>query len=218
MAETVQTFYYSRHKLGIYLLFNLGLLALAILFTWSIFPDYQPVYYFALIACTLSIFSSLFVFLVRMPLAVIDSNGIKIDHNQQLKWSQIKSVEPETFKQFGYDRAFLRITPQKIGNYKMSFMQKLVGNSQFGAFSIPLYAMSDKNAKQIEKLIRAHMAKRPAAKSKSSAKPQKTAAKTSKPAAKTKTVATSKPAAKAKTSAQSKAKPAAKKKTTAKKK
>lgn len=173
MAETSQTFYYSRRKLGIYLLFNLGLLALAILFTWSIFPDYQPIYYFALIACTLSILSSLFVFLVRMPLAVISSAGIKIDHNQLLKWSQVKSVERDVFKHFGIERLFLRITPQKIAGYKMSFMQKLTGNSQFGPFSIPLYAMSDKNAKQIEKLICSHLTK-PAAKSKPAPKTKTT--------------------------------------------
>ncbi|MBE6443323.1 MAG: hypothetical protein E7020_01485 [Alphaproteobacteria bacterium] len=153
MTEKAKIFYYSRHKLGVYLLFNLGLLALAILFTWSIFPDYTPVYYFALGTCTLSILSSLFVFLVRMPLAIIDDNGIKIDRNQQLKWSQIKSVERIIFKHFGFERPILKINPQKIANYKMTLMQKIAGNSQFGAFSIPLYAMTDKNAKQIEKLI-----------------------------------------------------------------
>lgn len=153
MSETQQTFYYSRRKLGIYLLFNLGLLALAVLFTWSIFPDYKPVYYFALITCSLSILSALFVFLIRLPLAVIDSDGIKIDHNQTLKWTQIKSVEPLTLKCFGLERPILRITPQKIDNYHMTLMQKIAGNSQFGSFSIPLYAMNDDKAQKIAKLI-----------------------------------------------------------------
>ncbi len=157
MADKVQTFYYSRRKLGLYLLFNLGLLALAVLFTWSIFPDYQPVYYFALITCCISILSSLFVFLFRMPLAVIDANGIKIDHNQPLKWGQIKSVERQVSNYMGFEKPFLKITPQKIDAYKMTFMQRLAGNSHFGSFSIPLYAMSDNNAKQIEKLIDGYM-------------------------------------------------------------
>lgn len=157
MSETQQTFYYSRRKLGIYLLFNLGLLALAVLFTWSIFPDYKPVYYFALITCSLSILSALFVFLIRLPLAVIDSDGIKIDHNQTLKWTQIKSVEPLTLKCFGLERPILRITPQKIDNYHMTLMQKIAGNSQFGSFSIPLYAMNDDKAKKITKLIFDHL-------------------------------------------------------------
>ena len=153
MNKTKQTFYYSRHKLGMYLLFNLGLLALAVLFTWSIFPDYKPVYYFALGTCSLSILSALFVFLIRLPLAVIDADGIKIDHNQPLKWTQIKSVEPLTLKCFGLERPILRITPQKIDNYHMTLMQKIAGNSQFGSFSIPLYAMNDDKAQKIAKLI-----------------------------------------------------------------
>ena len=153
MSETQQTFYYSRRKLGIYLLFNLGLLALAVLFTWSIFPDYKPVYYFALGTCSLSILSALFVFLIRLPLAVIDADGIKIDHNQPLKWTQIKSVESLTLKCFGLERPILRITPQKIDNYHMTLMQKIAGNSQFGSFSIPLYAMNDDKAQKIAKLI-----------------------------------------------------------------
>ena len=189
MSETQQTFYYSRRKLGIYLLFNLGLLALAVLFTWSIFPDYKPVYYFALITCSLSILSALFVFLIRLPLAVIDSDGIKIDHNQTLKWTQIKSVEPLTLKCFGLERPILRITPQKIDNYHMTLMQKIAGNSQFGSFSIPLYAMNDDKAKKITKLIFDHL-KQPK-QAKAVAKKMTTAKKA--PTAKTK-VQTKKPA------------------------
>ena len=161
MTEGKQVFYYSRRKLGIYLLFNLGLLALAILFTWSIFPDYPPVYYFALTTCTLSILSSLFVFLVPLPLAVIDSESIKIDRNQPLLWSQIKKVEKVNLSHFGLSRQILRITPQKLDNYRMGFMQKIVGHSQYGSFSIPLYAMKDDNAAKIEKLIQSHVAPQP---------------------------------------------------------
>ena len=159
MSKSKKIFYYSRRKLGIYLLFNLGLLALAILFTWSIFPDYQIVYYFALTACSLSILSSLFVFLVRLPLAVISDSDIKIDHNEPLKWSQIKSVEKVNLKCFNFDRPLLRIIPQKIEHYHMTIMQYLAGNTKFGSFSIPLYAMSDKNAKEIEKLINSYTSK-----------------------------------------------------------
>ena len=172
MAEKQQIFYYSRRKLGIYLLFNLGLLALAILFTWSIFPDYQPIYYFALGTCSLSILSSLFVFLVRLPLAVVTDSSIKIDHNQPLKWTQIKSVEKINLKLFSFDRPLLRITPQHLDHYHMTFMQRLAGNTKFGSFSIPLYAMSSKKAEQIEKLVLSRISSRPkpVAKSKSSAK------------------------------------------------
>ncbi len=153
MSKSAQVFYYSRRKMGFYLLFNLGLLALAILFTWAIFPYYQPIYYFALITCTLSILGSLFVFLVRLPLAVIDDEGIKIDHDQPLKWSQVKEVEHVEIHYFGAHRAILKITPKRLSNYRRNLMQVITMHSEFGAFSIPLYAMSDKKAKQIEKLI-----------------------------------------------------------------
>lgn len=44
-------FYYSRRKLALYLLFNLGLLTLALFFTWVIFPQYGLVYSFAVGTC-----------------------------------------------------------------------------------------------------------------------------------------------------------------------
>ena len=157
MVEETKTYYYSRRKLGMYLLFNLGLMALAILFTWSIFPNYQPVYYFALTTCSLSILSSLLVFCIKMPLAVTTDEYIKIDRNHPLKWTQIKKIETISFSTFCFTRTALKIIPKNIKNYKMGIMQKLIKNSQFGAFSIPLYAMSDYQAKNIEKTIQNHL-------------------------------------------------------------
>ena len=73
MQPTFKTFYYSRKKLGAYLVFNIILLALAVLFTLTVFPDYPSAYYFALISCAVSLTGALFVFLARLPLAVIYS-------------------------------------------------------------------------------------------------------------------------------------------------
>ena len=152
-----QIFYYSRRKLGYYLLYNLGLLALALLFTWSIFPKYEPVYYFALITCCISILSALLAFLIRFAVITITDEGIKIDHNQPLKWSQIKKVEKTSTDDCFFAKEFLKITPQKIADYKMSFTQKISKHTHFGAFSIPLYAMDEKDAQKIEKLIKEHI-------------------------------------------------------------
>ena len=149
-----QIFYYSRRKLGYYLLFNLGLMILALLFTWSIFPKYEPVYYFALITCCISILSALFVFLIRFSVVTTTDEGIKIDHNNLLKWSQIKKIEKITMDEYLFAKEFLKITPQKINHYKMSFMQILNRHSRFGPFSVPLYAMEEKDAKKVEKLIK----------------------------------------------------------------
>lgn len=218
MSKSAQVFYYSRRKMGFYLLFNLGLLALAILFTWAIFPYYQPIYYFALITCSLSILGSLFVFLVRLPLAVIDEEGIKIDHDQPLKWSQVKEVEHVEIHYLGARRAILKITPKKLSNYRRNLMQVITMHSEFGAFSVPLYAMSDNKAKQIEKLIFSYVKpeKKEAAKSEpvSEKKPQpkkKVPAKKVAPAAKKATVVAPKAKANSAKTAGKKVKAAVKK-------
>jgi hypothetical protein len=148
-----QIFYYSRRKLGLYFLFNVGLLALALLFTWSIFPDYRPIYYFALITCGISLIGSLLVLCTRLPVAQLDDVGIKIDRNQILPWSQIQSIDKISEHCWLITKDFLKIEPKPLTAYKMTFMQKLSAQSRFGAFSIPLYAMEKHNADQIEKLI-----------------------------------------------------------------
>ena len=152
-----QTFYYSRRKLGYYLLFNLGLMLLALLFTWSIFPKYELVYNFALITCCISILSALLAFLIKFAAITITDEGIKIDHNNLLKWSQIKKIEKINMDEYLFAKEFLKITPQKINHYKMSFMQILNRHSRFGPFSVPLYAMEEKDAKKVEKLIKEHI-------------------------------------------------------------
>lgn len=159
MTKSIITFYYSRKKIGLYLLLNFGLLALAALFTWSIFPDYAPVYLYALITCVISLFSTLFVFIFPMPLAVLDDNQIKIDHNNPLKWSQIKRLEIQDVECLGVNRSILKIIPTSLPNYKKSLMQKIADSSRFGMFSIPLYAMDEKSAKHITKLIKEHIKK-----------------------------------------------------------
>ena len=72
-------FYYSRRKLALYLLFNLGLLTLALFFTWVIFPQYGLVYSFAVGTCLLSVAAASAVIIIHHPLAVITPASIKID-------------------------------------------------------------------------------------------------------------------------------------------
>ena len=156
-----QIFYYSRLKLGYYLLFNIGLMVLALLFTWTIFPNYRPVFYFAISACALSILSALIVFFARFAVVSITDEALKIDHNQPLKWSQIQKIEKITTGEWYYAKDFLKITPINIKGYKMTFMQKLSEKSPFGAFSVPLYAMNKKDAKKVEKLIKMHLSQKP---------------------------------------------------------
>ncbi len=156
MSNTV-TFYYSRRKLGIYLLLNMILLALAGLFTWAVFPDYSIIYGYAIITCAISLLASLIVFIFPMKLATIDDDKIKIDHNEPLLWSQVKSVEKDGLVCCGINRSIIRINPQKLSHYHKSLMQKITDSSRFGMFSIPLYAMDEKSAAEITRLIDKHV-------------------------------------------------------------
>lgn len=178
MTKPTVTFYYSRRKIGLYLLLNFCLLALALLFTWTVFPDYAPVYVYALAACAISLLSALIVFVFPMPLAVLDDKQIKIDHNAPLQWSQIKKLEEQYMDCFGMDRSILKIVPTALPNYKKSLMQKITDSSRFGMFSIPLYAMDKKAAKEITKLIKEHLQKETVQKSEAVKAPKKVKAKT----------------------------------------
>ena len=85
-------FYYSRRKLALYLLFDLGLLTLALFFTWVIFPQYGLVYSFAVGTCLLSVAAASAVIIIHHPLAVITPASIKIDLCAPLKWKDIKKA------------------------------------------------------------------------------------------------------------------------------
>lgn len=197
------TFYYSRRKLGLYLLLNLILLTLAGLFTWIIFPNYSLVYGYALITCVISLLASLVVFIFPMKLAVLDDQKIKIDHNEPILWSQIKTIEKDGLACFGVDRSIIKLVPNKLSNYHKSLMQKITDSSRFGMFSIPLYAMDKKSAAEITRLIEEHVknnaSKNPkaSAQKKPVAAPKKVVKKSSKPKSKpTKSKSTKKTATK----------------------
>ncbi len=155
MNDDIQTFYYSRKKLGLYLLFNIVLLVLAVFFTLTIFPEYPAVYIFAVSTCALSFFGSLFVFIIPLPLAKITAQDIKIDHNAPVEWKNIRSVRKIYLGHGLFRKSILRLNPGKLPEYHMNLMQKICANSDFGAFSIPLYAMNKADSQKIEKLIRA---------------------------------------------------------------
>lgn len=157
MKNTIRKFYYSRKKLGLYLLFNILLLSLAVLFTLTIFPDYPAVYYFALSSCFLSVIGALIVFIVPLPLAIITAESIKIDRGAPLLWKQIDSVQKIRLSKHIFSKSILRINTSELTNYRYTFMQKITAKSDFGAFSIPLYAMNSSDARSIERIIRSHL-------------------------------------------------------------
>ncbi len=159
MKNNVQTFYYSRKKLGLYLLFNLLLLALAVIFTLTVFPEYPAVYYFAIGSCLLSVIGALTVFILPLPLAIITEESIKIDRASPLPWKSIHSIRKVQIGRGLFKKTIIRLSPRSLSNYHLNLMQKISAKSQFGSFSIPLYAMNDKDAKKIEKVIKEHFVK-----------------------------------------------------------
>lgn len=154
MPNPLHIFYYSRCKLGLYLVFNILLLSLAVLFTLTIFPEYPIVYYFALISCTLAVLSAFLVFLLPLRLAVISSTDIRIDRALPLKWKDVIKIRKLRIGKGPFAKQILKLETGKLSNYRLNLMQKITRNSSFGAFSIPLYAMSTESAHDIEKLIR----------------------------------------------------------------
>lgn len=158
MKKATHIFYYSRKKLGLYLVFNIILLALAVLFTLTIFPDYPAVYYFAVGSCVISLLGALVVFVLPLRLAVITPLTIKIDRAAPLKWSDISKISKVKVGKSLFAKNILRLETGKLRGYHMNLIQKITSNSQFGAFSIPLYAMSADTARDIERIIRKYQA------------------------------------------------------------
>ncbi len=152
-------FHYSRRKQALFLLFNIGIFLLALWFTWLIFPEYGLAYCLAITLCLLSILATLTAMAIRHPLAVITPESIAIDFCQPLKWKDITKAETVTVGEH-YKKQIVILRVKDISRYKLNFMQWLCRNSEFSAFSIPLYAMEKEDAEAIEKLIKRHVKKK----------------------------------------------------------
>ena len=157
MKPIGKIFYYNRRKLVLYLFFNVFLLTLAVLFTLTIFPEYPAVYIFATGSCLLSVAAALIVCLLPFPAAIVTPQALKIDHNQPLPWERITAIQKDTFGCWGLKKTILRLKTVPLKGYHYTLMQLISAHSRFGAFSIPLYAMTKADAKTIEKLIRSRI-------------------------------------------------------------
>ena len=100
--------------------------------------------------------SMFYVYMNPQRLAKIDDEGITIDHNEKLKWSDIEKKERLKSSCF-CGREFIRFKLKKNAKYKLRFAQKMSAGSIYGAFSIPLYAMTKEDAALIEKEIDKHL-------------------------------------------------------------
>jgi len=158
-------FYYDRRQLivltAMYMLFSI--------FVYIISDDlvrvnlYNNWFLLALLIATqiftlLALASVVFVTTVPQTLAIVNKEGITIDHNALLKWQDIEVAE-EKYTSFLTRRPFiaLHINKENLKKYKLTFMQKLCKNNIFTPFSIPMYAMRPEDAAEIRNIIKRHV-------------------------------------------------------------
>ena len=101
----------------------------------------------------LALAGSLFVAIHPLRLALVTDNEITIDHNVALKWKDIE-VAKEFKASYIYTQQAIALHVRKGVTHKLTFMQKICKNNVFTPFSIPLYAMTPKDAQKIRKIIK----------------------------------------------------------------
>ena len=150
----MKEFYYNRRKLRNWLLISI----LMLIAVFGVSPAVCGNVIFGHIVRVMVFcffWSMLYVYLWPQKLAQIDDEGIIIDKNAKLKWSDIEKKERIQSKGF-CGRSFIRFKLKKKAKYRLRLMQKISATSKYGAFSIPLYAMTKQDAKAIEKEIDKH--------------------------------------------------------------
>ena len=76
------------------------------------------------------------LYCLKHKMAIIDDEGIKIDHNNKLRWKDVKDAEIVDVRCCFMKKKVLSLNPKKNIKYEYSFLQK---NNCFPPFSIPLY-------------------------------------------------------------------------------
>ena len=101
---------------------------------------------------------TLIVVIFKPTLAIVNKDGIKIDHNEMLSWDDITIAE-EKYTSYITRRPLiaLHVDPIAIKKYHLTFMQILCKNNVFTPFSIPMYAMTPHDAEAIRNAIKKHV-------------------------------------------------------------
>ena len=97
--------------------------------------------------------SVVFVLIFPQMLAVVTNEGIKIDHNAFLKWSDVALAE-EKYTGWLTRRPIIALHLVPGAEYRLTFMQHLCRHNVFTPFSIPLYAMVPEDAAKIRTLVK----------------------------------------------------------------
>ncbi len=152
----MNSFYYDHEKLQKLVLLNAILLSMVILIGNGC-REYMWVTSVVAVLCLISFSASLYIVIFPQRLALIDDEGIKIDHNAKLKWDDISKAEHKKLKGCLH-REIILIRVKDGVTYRRSFMQYFSKHSPYGEFSIPLYAMTEEDKKNITSEISKHIA------------------------------------------------------------
>ena len=95
----MSTFYYNMKQLYLLTTLNVVLL-LGVICISNFFNDFMWWNAVVTVLCLTALSSSLFVTLFPQKLAIVSSEGIKIDHNELLKWQDIECVEKIKLSRF----------------------------------------------------------------------------------------------------------------------
>lgn len=147
----MSTFYYDKKQLYLLTIINITLLVTVVILSNTIS---NSLWWCSIVSviCLLSVSASLFVTLMPQRLASISEIGLKIDHNELLKWEDIATAEKIKPSRFSKRKIIVFKLKDNI-SYPLTFMQKISANSPYGAFSIPLYAMTKEDCEKIEQEI-----------------------------------------------------------------
>lgn len=148
-------FYYDNIKLQKLLLLNAVLLS-AVIVIGNYMPQYMWFVSVIAVLCLISFSASLYVVVFPQCLAQIDDEGIKIDHNAKLKWSEIESAEQKRVSGCMH-RDIIVLTVKDGVKYRKSIMQYISAKSPYGEFSIPLYAMTADDVAAVTAELKKHI-------------------------------------------------------------
>lgn len=147
----MEVFYYNKRQLFLLSFFNVVMLFSVVCIS-NFFDSFLWWNAVVTVLCLASLSASLFVTLFPQKLAIVSAEGIKIDHNELLKWEDIETAQK--VKPSKLSRRYIILFETKPGcEYNHSLMQKISKKSSYGAFSIPLYAMTKADREKIEEAI-----------------------------------------------------------------
>lgn len=153
MTQT-QTFYYHFQKNWFWLLSNLLMLALLVscalrhpaLWLW---PQMQIL--LGLFTLTLLMWG--YKYLLKIPVAFVSNEGIKIDHSRLLPWQDIAAAEYRTARCCFRRLPLIVLLPRPGIKYRYNFIQRHIIDSDFTAFSLPLYHITAEDAAALTQII-----------------------------------------------------------------